>query len=97
MHVETATGKKTDPEVGTTEQLHSQEGRISIWFFIGMLLVVYGLLIFGAGIHDLLVPPAVQPVLARLHAGIWWGAVLTILGGIYSYRFFPRKDSRNER
>jgi hypothetical protein len=94
MHVETATGKKTEPEAGKSEERHSQEGRISIWFFIGTLLVIYGLLIFGAGIHDLLVPPARQPVLANLHAGIWWGGVLVVLGGFYSYRFFPRKERR---
>jgi hypothetical protein len=92
MRVETATNKKTDPEVGKSEQLHSQGGRISIWFFIGMILLVYGFLILGAGIYDLLVPPAQQPVLAELHAGIWWGGLIAILGGLYSYRFFPRKD-----
>jgi hypothetical protein len=90
--VETASSKRTDSEVDKTEEVHSQEGRISIWFFIGMLLLVYGFLIFGAGIHDLLVPPAQQPVLANLHAGIWWGGLLVVLGGFYSYRFFPRKE-----
>ena len=90
--METATGKRTDSEAGKNEEVHSQEGRISIWFFIGMLLLVYGVLICGAGIHDLLVPPAQPPVLANLHAGIWWGGLLVVLGGFYSYRFFPRKE-----
>jgi hypothetical protein len=90
--VETATSKRTGSEVDKNQESHSQEGRISIWFFIGLLLLVYGLLILGAGIHDLLVPPAVQPVLANLHFGIWWGGLLTVLGGIYSYRFSPRKE-----
>lgn len=86
----TATGKSTE-EV-QIEESHSQESRISIWFFIGMLLLVYGVLILGAGIHDLLVPPEQQPVLANLHAGIWWGSVVAVLGGIYAYRFSPRKE-----
>ena len=89
--METATSKSTDSEV-RIEKSHSQEGRISIWFFIGMLLLVYGLLILGAGIYDLFVPPAQQPVLANLHAGIWWGALLVVLGGFYTYRFSPRKE-----
>jgi hypothetical protein len=89
--VETATSKSTDSEV-RSEESHSQEKRISVWFFIGVLLLVYGLLIFGAGIHDLLVPPAQQPVLANLHAGIWWGGLLVVLGGFYTYRFSPRKE-----
>ncbi len=71
--------------------MYSETSRISIWFFIGMLLLVYGLLITGAGIYDLLVPPKQELVLARLHAGIWWGGLLVVLGCAYSYRFFPRK------
>ena len=97
MRVETATSKRPDSEVGKSEGSHSEEKRISIWFFIGMLLLVYGLLILGAAIHDLLVPPAQQPVLAGLHAGIWWGALLAIVGGLYSYRFFPRKERSKDR
>lgn len=71
--------------------MYSETSRISIWFFIGALLLVYGLLITSAGIYDLVVPPSQQPVLAQLHAGIWWGALLVVLGGIYCYRFFPGK------
>jgi hypothetical protein len=62
---------------------------ISIWFFIGALLLVYGVLILGAGLYGLAVPPERVVVLAHLHAGIWWGALLIVLGGIYSYTFFP--------
>ncbi len=63
---------------------------ISIWFFIGVLLTVYGALITGAGLYDLVSPPAHPVVLASLHAGIWWGAVLLAIGLIYTIRFFPR-------
>jgi hypothetical protein len=74
--------------------VYSETSRISIWFFIGVLLLVYGLLITGAGIYDLIVPPNEQPVLAQLHAGIWWGGLLVALGGIYCYRFFPGRAHR---
>ena len=43
---------------------------IPIWFFIGSLLLVYGILILGAGIYQKIVPPAQPTVLAELHAGI---------------------------
>lgn len=66
---------------------------ISIWFFIGSLLLVYGVLILGAGIYELSNPPEHPVVLAGLHAGIWWGAFLTVLGGFYSFRFRPRRNS----
>jgi hypothetical protein len=66
-------------------------GRISIWFFIGALLLVYGVLIMGDGIYELSVPPAHPVVLANLHASIWWGAVLLAIGLFYTIRFYPKK------
>jgi hypothetical protein len=64
-----------------------RSGMISIWFFIGGLLVIYGILIFGAGLYGLSHPPAV--VLAELNAGIWWGLFLIVLGAFYAVRFSP--------
>jgi hypothetical protein len=67
-------------------------GSISIWFFIGISLLVNGLLIFGASIYEFIHPPAQPLVLANLHAGIWWGGVLTVLGVLYSYFFSPSRS-----
>ena len=64
-------------------------GLISIWFFIGILLLAYGVLITGAGLYGFFVPPANPVVLANLHAGIWWGVLLLVIGGFYTYRFKP--------
>jgi hypothetical protein len=64
---------------------------LSIWFFVGMLLLAYGVLICGAGIYELSNPPEHPVVRADLHAGIWWGALLLVLGGIYTFRFRPSK------
>ncbi len=66
-------------------------GFLSIWFFIGLLLTAYGLLITATGLYELASPPERLPVLANLHASIWWGAVLLVIGLIYLIRFFPRK------
>ena len=62
-------------------------GMVSIWFFIGVLLLAYGVLILAAGLYGLSHPPAV--VLADLHAGIWWGVLLIIMGAFYTFRFLP--------
>jgi hypothetical protein len=65
---------------------------VSIWFFIGISLLVNGALILAAGIYQLLNPPE-NPgvVLFHLHAGVWWGAILFVLGAFYSYHFRPRR------
>jgi hypothetical protein len=63
----------------------------SIWFFIGLLLDIYGVLILGVSLRDLASPPEHPVVLANLHAGIWWGAALIILGAIYTYAFAPNR------
>ncbi len=65
-------------------------GMLSIWFFIGVLLLVYGILILAAGIYGLSSPPNV--VLANLHAGIWWGILLIVLGLVYTVHFRPRRQ-----
>jgi len=64
---------------------------ISIWFFIGVSLLVNGLLILGAGIYEKAHPPAHQVVLYSLHAPIWWGALLTVIGLIYCVLHRPKK------
>lgn len=65
---------------------------ISIWFFIGIVLAVYGALILGAGIYGWIVPSSHPVVLAKLHAGVWWGGLLLIFGIIYVVKFFPKKE-----
>jgi hypothetical protein len=67
-------------------------GSISIWFFIGISLLVNGILIFAAGLYQLFNPPEVKVVLFRLHAGVWWGAILAIIGAIYCFHFAPNKS-----
>jgi hypothetical protein len=64
---------------------------VSIWFLIGLLLTAYGVLIASAGIYQALVPPAQPPVLADLHAGIWWGLLILAIGLFYCWHFQPRK------
>ncbi len=65
---------------------------ISIWFFIGISLLVNGALILAAGIYQLLNPPAeVTIVLYNLHANVWWGAILFVVGLIYCLYFRPQQ------
>jgi len=68
--------------------------RISIWFFIGALLSVYGLLITGAGVWNVYYPSGLPQALAHLHAAVWWGALLLLLGAIYCYKFWPTRRNK---
>lgn len=70
------------------------EQHISIWFFVGVLLLIYGVLILGSGIYGLYYPPERTVVLAHLHAELWWGALLVGLGCVYSYFFSPGRQRR---
>ncbi len=63
---------------------------IPVWFFVGMILTVYGVIILATGLYELTYPPST--VLANLHPAIWWGALLTVLGGVYIYLYMPRKS-----
>ena len=71
--------------------MSEREHFISIWYFIGLLLVAYGVLITGAGVYGLFSPPERQVAMGELHAGIWWGGLLLALGCFYVYHFSPKK------
>lgn len=67
-------------------------GSMSIWFFIGISLAVNGAVIFARGIYELMSPPEHQVVLYNLHANVWWGGVLLVLGLFFSVRFSPARE-----
>ena len=62
---------------------------VPVWFFVGVILLIYGLLILATGLYEFSHPPTT--VLADLHPAVWWGTLLTIVGGIYVYLYLPRK------
>ncbi len=68
--------------------------QISIWFFIGVLLAIYGVIILGSGIDQWMSPGEHEVVLSDLHVGVWWGALLIVVGGIYSFAFAPNRTRR---
>ncbi len=64
---------------------------ISIWFFVGVLLATYGVIILGAGLATLGEPPDPKLVLQELHMNLWWGVLLLAVGAVYSWKFWPGK------
>ena len=65
---------------------------ISVWFFVGVLLLSYGVLIFASSWYYAAHPPAEPVVLADLHIGVWWGLLLVLVGGLYSWNFRPKRN-----
>jgi hypothetical protein len=54
-----------------------------IWYFVGLMLLAMGAIIFVAGIYTLLTPPAKPPVLGELNTDLWWGALMVVAGLIF--------------
>jgi divalent metal cation (Fe/Co/Zn/Cd) transporter len=79
------------------------EGRhmIPVWFFVGVLLLIYGILILIQGISEWSNPaatvlsdnPNFANVLTKLNPTFWWSLVLIVLGGIFCVKHFPRKKA----
>jgi hypothetical protein len=68
------------------------EGRhmVPVWFFVGVILLIYGVIILATGIYEFSHPPST--VLASLHPALWWGALLTVVGAGYVWVYLPRKS-----
>lgn len=69
----------TDPAATRTK------GMKPIWYFVGILLLVIGLIVVGTAIVGLVSPPPEdhRTVLYELHVGVWWGTIIVIAGVIF--------------
>lgn len=72
------------------------EHQVPIWFFVGALLLVYGVVIFCSGLYFWLVPPQHKVALFEYHADVWWGLLLTVTGAVYCLKFHPRRKAKRE-
>ncbi len=72
----------------------TKDSHLSIWFFVGILLVFYGLIITGAGVYGIFSPPNVK--LAGYHADLWWGLILLAIGVFYCYHFAPHRAKASQ-
>ena len=75
-----------------------EQRQVPIWFFVGCLLLAYGIIIAATGAVHLFVPPANTGLaLQKLHADLWWGIVLIVLGGFYTLHYSPWKKVANTK
>ncbi len=66
-----------------------------VWFYIGALLALYGVMLTAAGAYQWVHPPAT--VLAGLHSTFWAGALLLLVGGIYTIAYWPSAGTARPR
>jgi divalent metal cation (Fe/Co/Zn/Cd) transporter len=62
-----------------------------IWYFVGIILMVMGGIIFLSGIYNIINPREMKTVLAETHPDIWWGAVMVVFGALMYFK--TRKQS----
>ena len=74
-----------------TERMTEKHHMIPVWFFVGLLLLIYGVLILGSGLAGWSHPPE-GVELSNLHSPVWWGALLIVLGVIYCAKYYPRRE-----
>jgi len=55
----------------------------TIWYFVGLLLLIMGIVIALSGVYTLINPPAQPKVLSELHPDLWWGMVMIVVGLIF--------------
>jgi len=55
---------------------------LPVWFFFGVVLLIYGVMILAEGIYEFSHP--VGTVLENLHAAVWWGALMILVGAVFA-------------
>lgn len=79
-------------EQDSTLHVHREHHQmLPVWFFIGALLLFYGIVILIVAIGEYHHPPHV--VLARYHADLWGGIILIAIGSIFTLCFRPRRKA----
>ena len=66
--------------------MNTEKGMRSIWYFVGLILLIIGIIVLAAGIYELISPANQNTKLTHLHINIWWGAIITIAGVIYTLK-----------
>ena len=71
----------------------AETAELSIWFFCGILMLAYGVVLVVTGILEYHNPPpneVLLPWLQSMHPTLWWGVIMTLFGGIYTGKYWPR-------
>lgn len=76
-----------EDNIERTVRMNKRSHMVPVWFFIGVLLTIYGVIILVTSIADFSRPTTV--VLANYHPGIFGGILLVLIGTFYTAWFWP--------
>jgi len=62
-----------------------QPAALGIWLFIGAVLMIYGVLIFGTGMYHFMFHEPFHSKLAVMHPDMIWGGVMFVAGFLFLY------------
>ena len=68
--------------------------KIPIWFFIGLMLTIYGAMVLGYGLYEVVTRTLAPVELNYLHTPVWWGTLLLLLGLLYVIKFRPGRAGK---
>jgi hypothetical protein len=69
---------------------------LSIWFFVGGLMLIYGLVLLPYGAWEWFGGHEAATVLSNLHPTFWWGLGMTVFGLFYTLKFRPKSGDENK-
>lgn len=72
----------------------NQENMLSIWFFVSVVLGVFGVIILGMGLYYAVAGVPEGPVLTETNPSLWWGIVMVVFAAVMF--FGDRFGSRNK-
>ncbi len=61
----------------------SETKMLSIWFFVGLMLTVLGVIITLTGVYYIFSPDSNTAVLAHLNPSLWWGIIILVAGLLF--------------
>jgi hypothetical protein len=65
---------------------------LPIWFFVGLILGLYGLIVFVSGLFG----PAPHTVLGHTEPAQWWGGIMMLAGAVFLAIGLRKPDHADE-
>lgn len=56
-----------------------QDKMLDIWFFVGIILIAYGVILSLIGIYYIF-NPYTDVILGNLNPNLWWGGIMIVSG-----------------